>query len=62
MRVLTPEQQEDWMASEPQLFVPCKGAWGARGCTQIELKQATVGTIRKALKMAWEIRVANKRK
>lgn len=60
--VLTPEQQDEWMRSAPQLFVPCKGAWGERGCTQIELKKVTVGTMGEALKMAWGNRVGKKRK
>jgi hypothetical protein len=60
--VLTPEQQDEWMRSEPGLFVPCSGAWGERGCTQVKLKSAKVGMMRKAVKMAWENRVGKKRK
>jgi len=51
--MLTPEQQNDWLNRAPQRFKPCKGAWGLRGCTQVELTTATAPTLRQALKMAW---------
>ena len=52
--MVTPEQQEDWLRREPHRFAPVKGAWGLRGCTQLELKTATATSLRQALKMAWK--------
>ena len=58
--MLTPEQQEEWLKREPDRFVLCKGAWGLRGCTHVELKTATAATLRQALKMAWKNKAPKK--
>ena len=50
---LTPEQQEDCIRGEPQIFQPCNGAWGRRGCTNVRLAQATKDVVRRALVAAW---------
>lgn len=51
---LFPDQQQEFVAAEPQVFVPVKGAWGRQGCTNVLLKAATRTTVRTALQAAWE--------
>lgn len=50
---LTPEQQHDYIRSEPDVFSPSKGAWGLRGSTIVKLKPAKKATVRNALTAAW---------
>lgn len=50
---LTPEQQHDYIRSEPDVFAPSKGAWGRAGSTIVKLKPAKKTTVRKALTAAW---------
>lgn len=50
---LTPEQQAAFLRAEPDVFQPIKGAWGRRGCTQVQLTVATEETVRPALLAAW---------
>jgi hypothetical protein len=49
---LAPEDQE-MRLSEPEVFVPVRGAWGRRGWTRIRLKSADETTLRSALLAAW---------
>jgi hypothetical protein len=51
---LTPEQQAVYMAAEHEVFSPCSGAWGARGYTFVELSRAKTGSVRRAVRAAWE--------
>jgi hypothetical protein len=51
---LTPEQQNDLVRAEPEMFVPVRGAWGLKGCTGVRLAKTTVAALRPAMKMAWE--------
>lgn len=50
---LTPDQQKDYIRDEPDVFEPCAGAWGKRGCTRVNLKPATEVTVREAMIAAW---------
>lgn len=50
---LTPEQQEERMRAEPEVFVPVKGGWGRKGATSVRLKAAKKPTLRTALAAAW---------
>jgi hypothetical protein len=50
---LTPEQQAEFMEAEPDIFEPCPGAWGERGCTNVKLRAARKETVRKAILAAW---------
>lgn len=50
---LTPEQQEVFIADEPEAYVPVKGAWGKQGCTSVKLKAANKASVERALKAAW---------
>jgi hypothetical protein len=50
---LTPEQQEELVTEEPQVFVPAAGAWGRKGSTTVHLKSAKKTTVRRAVEAAW---------
>jgi hypothetical protein len=51
---LTPLQQARFVALHPKVFVPVKGAWGARGSTNVKLSSATRVALRPALVEAWK--------
>ena len=50
---LTPEQQQSFVKEAPRVFVPCKGAWGRAGSTNVHLDAATKTILRPALKAAY---------
>jgi len=50
---LTPEQQAQFVGSAPEVFEPCAGAWGERGCTHVKLRAAKKATVLPALFAAW---------
>ena len=50
---LTPEQQQEFVADHPAMFVPESGAWGRQGCTRVVLASADVDTVGEAITLAW---------
>jgi hypothetical protein len=54
---LTPEQQEEFMRSDPEIFEPASGAWGRQGCTTVHLSKADEATIGEAMTLAWQAAV-----
>lgn len=50
---LTPDQQEWFIRSEPEVFRPASGAWGQRGATIVHLRKARKTTVRQAMTAAW---------
>ena len=54
MASLTPDQQADFIARAPGIFVPAAGAWGRGGSTMIELKRANAEIVGEAVTMAWQ--------
>ncbi|MGC2617911.1 MAG: MmcQ/YjbR family DNA-binding protein [Acidobacteriaceae bacterium] len=50
---LYPAQQQAMVAADPKIFVPVKGAWGVKGCTNVRLKAATPAKAHEALHTAW---------
>lgn len=50
---LTPDQQEVFIADEPNVFAPAVGAWGRKGSTTVRLSVAKQGTLRRAILAAW---------
>jgi hypothetical protein len=50
---LTPSQQADVVAAEPEIFQPVKGGWGRQGATTAMLATATEESLRRALVAAW---------
>jgi len=56
--MLTPEQQAEFVAEAPELFVPVAGGWGKGGATHIRLAAANEDVLTGALRAAWKIRAA----
>ena len=56
--MLTPEQQAEFVAEAPELFLPIGGGWGRNGATHIRLAPANEDVLAGALRAAWQIRVA----
>jgi hypothetical protein len=50
---LTPEQQRDFVAEAPEIFVPVKGGWGRSGATNVELDSVDEATLRGAVECAF---------
>ncbi len=40
---LTPEQQEEFVRAEPEVFEPVKGGWGRGGATSVRLENSAPG-------------------
>jgi hypothetical protein len=57
---LTPKQQAEFIAAEPKVFFPVKGAWGRQGGTNVNLRTVRSEMLRKALEAAWA-NIATKR-
>jgi len=51
---LTPAEQEAFVQMRPKSFVPVKGKWGEKGCTNVILAHAAAPPVRAALKAAFE--------
>jgi hypothetical protein len=49
---LTPEQQRAFVEKVPEVFKPCKGAWGRQGYTNVYLPIAKASIVRAALDAA----------
>jgi hypothetical protein len=54
--MLTPEQQADFVAEMPDVFLPVKAGWGRMGATHIILAKASEDVLAGALRTAWELR------
>ncbi len=50
---LMPDQQEEFVKAEPNVFVPAKGQWGRRGATCVHLRTAKKTSVREAMREAW---------
>ena len=55
--LLTPEQQADFVAERPDVFLPVPGGWGRNGATHMRLALATEDVAAGALRSAWMVRV-----
>jgi hypothetical protein len=55
--MLTPEQQAEFVAEQPDVFVPIGGGWGKTGATHIRLSAANEDLLAGALRTAWKARV-----
>lgn len=51
---LTPEQQREFMAANPAMFVPAAGAWGQSGGTMVQFPRADHDTVGDAMTLAWQ--------
>jgi len=54
--MLSPEQQNEFIAEQPDVFMPVSGGWGRMGATHIRLAQANEDLLRGALEVAWRLR------
>jgi len=55
--MLTPEQQAEFVAEQPDVFVPIAGGWGRMGMTHIRLAEANEDLLAGALRAAWRLRI-----
>lgn len=53
MARLPPEQQELFVAADPEAFRPVKGAWGRQGATNVRLEAVDETNLDRALRAAW---------
>jgi hypothetical protein len=51
---LTTEQQQAFIAEQPEIFSPVQGGWGRMGMTYIHLKEADESIMAGALKIAYQ--------
>jgi hypothetical protein len=51
---LTPEQQQHFIETEPDAFVPASGAWGRQGCTTVHLSLVDEDKLGEAMTLAWQ--------
>ena len=56
--MISPEQQREFVAELPDVFVPVAGKWGEARVTHIRLEKASAEIVRGALHAAWKRRVA----
>ena len=59
--MLTPEQQAEFAAEQPHVFIPGKGGWGRMGATHVNLAAANRDLLLGALQAAWTVRVEKNR-
>jgi hypothetical protein len=57
---LFPDQQAALVRAEPKVFAPAAGAWGRKGSTCVNLKNAKAASLRKAMTAAWSARAPKK--
>lgn len=50
---LSADDQKEFVASNPDVFQPAKGAWGRQGSTIVCLPAAKIDIVREALTAAW---------
>ena len=55
--MLTPEQQADFVAEMPDVFIPVAGGWGRNGATHVRLATVTQDVLAGALGTAYKLRV-----
>lgn len=55
--MLSPEQQAEFCAEQPEMFLPVAGGWGRMGSTHIRLAEADESVMEGALHAAWKRRV-----
>jgi hypothetical protein len=55
--MLSPQQQAEFCAERPDVFLPIPGGWGRMGSTHIRLAEATEDVMEGALHTAWKRRV-----
>jgi hypothetical protein len=51
---LTPDQQQEMIRNNPEMFAPESGAWGRSGSTRVHLEVADEETVGNAMTLAWQ--------
>jgi hypothetical protein len=51
---LTPDQQQEMIRNNPEMFSPESGAWGRSGSTRVHLEVADEETVGNAMTLAWQ--------
>jgi hypothetical protein len=59
--MLTPAQQQTFLAENPEMFSPAAGAWGRSGSTHVHLDVANEDTVGEAVTLAWQNSATTKR-
>ena len=59
--MLSPEQQQSFVAESPDVFIPVPGGWGSNGATHLKLSLATENLVYGALQTAWKLRLEKNR-
>jgi hypothetical protein len=57
---LAPDQQALLAETNPGVFMPVPGSFGARGWTRVRLAAVDAGTLKRALTLAWQNRAPKK--
>jgi hypothetical protein len=52
--MLTPDQQQAFLAEYPEMFSPAAGAWGRGGSTLVQLDAADENEVGEAVTLAWQ--------
>ncbi len=55
--MLTPDVQAEYVAEQPDVFLPVAGGWGRMGITHVRLATVHPDVLEGALRVAWKIRV-----
>jgi hypothetical protein len=55
--LFTPEQQAEFVAERPDVFLPIPGGWGKSGATHLRLAAADEDLLAGALRTAWKLRM-----
>src|SRR5438128_9718666 len=55
--MLTPKQQAELVAEQPDMFVPIAGGWGRMGMTHDRLAATSEDVLAGALRTAWRLRI-----
>jgi len=55
--MLTPERQAEFVAEQPDIFIPVAGGWGKTGVTHIRLSATNEDMLAGALRTAWKLRI-----
>ena len=58
MVVLTPDQQQRFVAESPRSFVSENGAWGRAGCTKVRFDSVDEDTLGEAMTLAYQNTIA----
>jgi YjbR len=60
--LLTPEQQAEFAAERPDVFLPVSGGWGSSGATHVRLSESNEDLLAGALRVAWKLRIEKNQK